>query len=146
MTNKQNPYSPSRATASIKALLMLPALLFTPVSHATPLLRCQITYAGTTHTLDTAPGTDPYSVESMDIDGRFRFKAVVLGAGERIDTIKLYAYYETRRQPVLMHQARYTPPFAASDSPYALTGLNYLYSPPLGRELQYGCAIITVKS
>jgi hypothetical protein len=146
MSTERNPYSPARAATAIKALLMLPALLFIPVSHATPLLRCLITYAGTTHTWDTAPGTDPYSVESMDIGGRFRFKAVVLGAGERIDIIKLYAYYETRRQPVLMHQVKYTPPFATSDSPYALTGLNYLYSPPLGRELQYGCAIVAVKS
>ena len=52
-----------------KLLAILLTLLSTTASHAAPLVRCQITYAGATHTLDTAPGTDPYGVESMDIGG-----------------------------------------------------------------------------
>jgi hypothetical protein len=130
-------------SAALGALL-LPTMLGANAA-AAPLLRCAITYAGTTHTLDTAAGSDPYTAESIDIDGRFRFKAVVLGTDRHIETIKLYVYYETRRQPVLIQEAKYVPPFASSDSPYALTGLHYLYAPPLGRELQYGCALLEVR-
>src|SRR5271165_2940056 len=81
---------------------------------ASPLLRCQVTYAGATHTLEAAVGGNPYTIQSVDIDGRFRFKAVLLGAGGRIDMIKLYAYYETRRQPVLIEEVKYLPPYALS--------------------------------
>lgn len=121
--------------------LLAAALLFAATVQAAPLLRCQVSYSGETRTLEAAPVSDPYSVEAWDIGGRFRFKAVVIGDDRRIDYIKLYAYYQAERQPVLLHQAKYLPPFAASDAPYALTGLNYLYSPDLGRELQYGCAL-----
>lgn len=121
------------------------ATLFCTAADAAPLLHCEVTYAGNTHTLETMAGGDPYTTESIDIDGRFRFKAVVLGSVQKIDSVKLYAYYETRRQPVLLEEAKYAPPFAASDSPYALTGLHFLYAPPLGRELQYGCALREAK-
>lgn len=127
---------------SFGARLLLPlALLSSGAVQAAPLLRCQLSYAGATQTLEAAPGSDPYGVEARDIGGRFRFKAVVIGNDRRIDYINLYAYYQTRRQPVLLHEAKYTPPFAATASPYALTGLHYLYSPDLGREFQYGCTL-----
>jgi len=71
---------------------------------------------------------------------------VILGSAQKIEAIKLYAYYETRKQPVLIEEAKYLPPFASSDSPFALTGLHFLYAPPLGRELQYGCALREGKS
>jgi hypothetical protein len=113
---------------------------------ARPLLHCEVTYAGSNHVIEVAPGSDPYLTKSVDIDGRFRFKAVVLGAAERIDAIKLYAYYETRRQPILIQEMKLLPPFAVSDQPDSLTGRQYLYAPPLGRELQYGCALLEAKS
>jgi hypothetical protein len=125
-----------------KVCILFPAalLLAAPVL-AAPLLRCHLSYGGATQTLEAVPGSDPYGVEAMDISGRFRFKAVVIGDERHIDYIKLYAYYQSARQPVLLHEARYTPPFAATASPYDLTGLNFLYSPDLGRELQYGCTL-----
>ncbi|MBV8666079.1 MAG: hypothetical protein JO269_06285 [Burkholderiaceae bacterium] len=115
---------------------------------AAPLLRCEVVYAGSSHIVEAAPGSDPYTTPSVDIDGRFRFKAVLLGTQERVDAVKLYVYYETRKQPVLLQEAKYLPPFAAADasgSPDALTGRQYLYAPPLGRELQYGCALREAK-
>ena len=93
--------------------------------------------------LDFIPTGDPYSVEAIDINGRFRFKAVVIGDAQHIEYIKLYVYSQTRRQPVLLHQAKYLAPVATPGSaPSALTGINYLYSPQLERELQYGCALL----
>jgi hypothetical protein len=126
----------------------LAAVLLAPLggqAAAAPLLRCEISYAGSSHIVEAVAGNDPYSVKSVDIEGRFRFKAVVLGAGERVDAVKLYAYYETRRQPVLIQEMKFLPPFAFSDKPDSLTGRQYLYAPPLGRELQYGCALLGAK-
>ncbi len=117
-----------------------------PAAHAAPLLRCQVTYAGTTHVVQAAPGTDPYSAPSIDIGGRFRFKTVVLGSKQRIDAINLYAYLDARRQPILIHQAKYLPPFKRSVTPYALTGNNYLYASNVERELQYSCTLQGVQS
>jgi hypothetical protein len=120
---------------------LLPALLCATAADAAPLLRCEISYGGVSRILTAAPTTDPYGVESIDIGGRFRFKAVVIGKEADIELIKLYAYYYGKRQPVLIQQASYAGPFRISSSADALTGLNRLYAPPLGRELQYGCAV-----
>ena len=108
---------------------------------AAPLLRCQVTYAGTTHTVDTRPVTDPYTVPSAEIGGRFLFKPVMVGSAQRIDYIKLYAYLDASRQPVLIQQANYFPPFKRSAKPYLLTGMQHLYGGPVERELIYSCTL-----
>jgi len=124
---------------------------------AQPLLHCEITYAGTTHQLDARINNDPgsdagsdtygaYINEASDIGGRFRFKAVLLGTRQHLLAVKLYAYYETDRRPVLLSEVRYSEPFTYSATPNSLTGLTHLYSPPLERELQYGCALLEEKS
>lgn len=108
----------------------------TALAQATPLLRCQLTYAGSTQTLETGPVSNPYIVDSVDVGGRFRFKAVMVGVDRQLAYIKLYAYLETRRQPVLVQQATYLPPFAAGRT---LTGRQFLYAGEAERELQYDC-------
>ena len=133
--------------ALFRVLLLF--LLLPAVVSASPLLRCQVTYAGATRVLEFAPVADPYRVEAVDIDGRFRFKAVVVGDDRRVDYVSLYSYYEVERQSVLLHQAKYLAPVARASSasnaaPGALTGHNYLYSPGLERELQYACALVEV--
>lgn len=117
---------------------LLPAALC-----AAPLLRCEIKQAESVRVLDFTPVADPYTVEAIDIEGRFRFKAVVIGDTRQIDYIKLYVYDKAKRQPVLVHQATYLAPVATSGSvSSALTGVNYVYSPRLERELQYSCALL----
>jgi hypothetical protein len=135
---------PTAVAISAATCLLFFSLCCTQVA-AAPVLRCDVTYADTTHHLETAVGSAPYTTPGVDIAGRFRFKAVVLGSGRRIDAVKLYAYYEGSRQPTLLEEVKYLPPFAHSASPYALTGLHSLYAPPLGRELQYGCALQEAK-
>ena len=133
----------------MKSILGMLSAIFCFQASAAPLLRCEVIYAGSSHMLEASAGTDPYTTQSVDIDGRFRFKAVLLGTSQHIDAIKLYAYYETRRQPILIQEVRYLPPFNISNAlapPYGLTGRNFLYAPPLGRELQYGCALLEVAS
>lgn len=143
MTN-MSCHLPIRAAS--RDALMLAALLSIPAAHAAPLLRCQVTYAGTTHLVQASPGTDPYSAPSVEIGGRFRFKAVLLGSERQIDAINLYAYLDARRPPILIHQAKYLPPFTKSVAPYALTGNNYLYASNMERELQYSCTLQGVRS
>jgi len=127
--------------------------MITATAQANPLLRCAVTYAGATSQIETrivhdqmvSPSSDTngaYTSESIDIGGRFRFKAVMLGAGSQPDMVKLYIYYETHIQPVLLQEVKYAAPFNFSSDPYSLTGHNYLYSPPLDRELQYGCNLV----
>ena len=109
-------------------------------------LRCEINQGGETLIGDFARVTDPYSVEAIDINGKFRFKAVVIGDEHHIEHIKIYTYYREQHQVVLLHEARYMPPFEPNQSSFAaLTGVNYLYSPSLEQELQYGCTLLEVQ-
>ena len=105
-------------------------------------LRCQVRYASETKLIEARPVTDPYTVTSHDIGGRFRFKAVVTGSAQQVDHIALYAYdMELPDAPVLIHQVVYQPPFSDHSTVPALTGWNHVYSAHLGREMVYGCAL-----
>jgi hypothetical protein len=106
---------------------------------AAPLLRCKIDQGGSTQVLEFSPESSPYTAKAIDINGRFRFKAVVVGDVRQIEYIKLYTYDFPKRQPVLLHEAKYLAPVA---SPASLTGVNYVYSPRLERELQYECTLL----
>ena len=112
---------------------------------ASPLLRCAVTYAGSTQTIEATPVADPYPVASVDIGGRFWFKPVVVGQGGRVDYVKLYAYLDTASQPVLIQEAKYLPPFASAQPPVSLTGEQHLYAGHLERELIYNCTLIGVQ-
>ena len=110
-----------------------------------PLLRCSVTYAGSTQTIEASPVTDPYPVASVDIGGRFWFKPVVVGQGSRVDYVKLYAYLDTASQPVLIQEAKYLPPFSSALAPASLTGEQHLYAGHLERELIYNCTLLGVQ-
>lgn len=121
-------------------------LLLTQAALAAPLLRCDVTYAGSTTVIETRPVADPYPVASVDIGGRFRFKAIMVGDAARVDYIKLYAYLDTRRQPLLVQEATYLPPFKTTPAPYLLTGEQHLFAGPVERELMYSCSLAGVQS
>lgn len=123
------------------ALLVLTGLMFGNAACAAPLLRCDVTYAGSTHVVETTPVVDPYPVAASDMGGRFWFKPVMVGQGNRVDYVKLYAYLDTRKQPLLIHEAIHLPPFQAGDAPYPLTGTHHLYAGPVERELIYSCTL-----
>lgn len=128
---------------------LLGGLLWTALAapaHAAPLLRCHVSYAGSTQIVEARPGADPYTVEAVDIGGRFKFKAVVIGRPQAIDYIKLYAYFQTRRADIPVHQATYLPPFAITAKETALTPQNSIYAGDVERELQYRCTLQEVQS
>ena len=131
-----------RATALIAALI---AVALPTTASATPRLRCQLEQGGETLVREFAPVADPYGAASIDVRDNFRFKAVVIGDAQHVEYIKLYTYYVTERQPVLLHEVRYEAPVAqAAPAPSALTGRHFIYSPRLEREFQYGCALFEV--
>lgn len=124
-----------------QAALALACLALAPSVWSAALLRCDVTYAGSTQVVETGPVADPYPVASIDIGGRFWFKAVLVGQGSQVDYVKLYAYLDTPNQPVLIHEAVHLPPFQAGATPYVLTGTHHLYAGPVERELIYSCTL-----
>lgn len=147
--NRSQRQHPLSFTSPVLAIFGFIISLFCLNATAQPIVRCEITYAAKTQILESRINDDPnidaggaYVNDGSEIADRFRVKAILLGSGQNLEVIKLYAYYETSRQAILLQEVKYTAPFTLSTTPYGLTGLNYLYSPPLGRELQYGCALL----
>jgi hypothetical protein len=135
----------ARLTQTLLSIVFLAGALSPSAASAAPVLRCHLSQSGTVQALDFMPVADPYRVKSVDIQENFRFKAVVVGDAQKISYIKLYTYYYSKRQPVLLHQARYLAPTVQTDPrPDALTGTITLYSPHMEREFQYGCALLEV--
>ncbi len=109
---------------------------------AAPVLRCQFEVNAQTYQHDFTLVADPYKAESVDLGGRFRFKAVMLADAQRVSLINLYVSYQTRRQPMIMQHTKFVEPTPMRDpAPHALTGQVAVYSPFLGKELQYACAL-----
>jgi hypothetical protein len=106
-------------------------------------LRCDLTYAGATQEVVAEPVQDVYAAPSVDVRGRFRFKAVLVGAGEQIERIHLYVYMGTAKQAVMVQQAAYQPPFLwpGDGAPLSLTGQQHVYAGPMERELIYSCKL-----
>ena len=118
------------------------ALFFSGQVAAAPRLRCEVSHAGKTVALLFAPVSDPYTVKSIDIDARFRFKAVMVGNDEKIDYIALYTYDLSTDFAVLLHQAKYLEPRPQEAAAATLTGQQFVYSLKRGREMSYQCALI----
>ena len=138
---------PAMNCLHIKALVLLGLAGFFLSQNvlSAPLLRCNVTYAGASQSIEAEPVTDPYPVASVDIAGRFRFKAVMIGNDAQLDRIVLYAYFNAHTdsgiQPMLIQQVKYLPPFKASSIPYPLTGEQRLYAGTAERELIYSCTL-----
>ena len=113
-------------------------------------LQCTFEVNSETHYRAFGPATDPYTVAAVPVGNRFRVKAIVLAAapgaaGTPIESVNLYVYYNTRRQPMVMQHLQFLQPLPAQNPQSdALTGRVSLYSPLLGKELQYRCALAEV--
>jgi hypothetical protein len=115
---------------------------FPLLANAAPELRCHFEVNAERFEHSFTPVADPYTVGSVNLADRFRFKAVVFGNDTRVDLINLYVSYQTQRQPMLLQHVKFVAPVAqVQPTPDALTGRVALYSPFLGKELQYGCAL-----
>lgn len=120
------------------ACLALPGL-----AQATPALICLLEHGGETRSVSFAPTSDPYRVESVEVGSAFLFKAVVFSEQEHVAYVKLYTYYQSPRQAVLLHQASYRAPLAEpAASARSLTGDQRLFSSRLGMEFLYNCTLV----
>ena len=118
------------------------ALLLPVAAWAKPQLQCTFEVNSEIHHRVFALASDPYAVKGVPIGNRFRFKAIVLGEGERVESVNLYVYYNTRRQPMIMQHTQFIQPKVVSAAAEdALTGGVSVYSPLLGKELMYRCAL-----
>jgi len=134
---------PPAQPAKLVAALFIGMAGFALPAAATPLLRCDVDQGGILKVLEFTPVTDPYLVKAIDINGRFRFKAVVIGSTRHVDYIKIYTYSQLSRQPMLMHEAEYiAPAVSAAASKKSLTGVHHVYSADLERELRYECTLL----
>ena len=141
-TNKAQRPLPTAAALLGLALLACPLAV-----QAAPQLQCSFDVNSETHHKTFGLVTDPYTTEAVAIGNRFRFKAVMLAGegGAGVQSLNLYVYYNTRRQPMIMQHTRFLQPVAqTAPRPDALTGRVSLYSPLLGKELQYQCALAEV--
>lgn len=123
------------------AMLSWLCATLTGVASASPVLRCQINQGGESRVMEFEPVADPYSVKPVTIGKSFLFKALVVGTPDDIDYINLYTYGRTDRGPAIIHETRYAHPQQPVEAA-TLTGWVSVYAPPLGRELQYACALI----
>ena len=101
---------------------------------------CEVRTMGKTYWVNAAPTLERYRVAATPVSKRFRFRLLVSGLEQRIDSIQIDVQATTERQPILVHQAILTPPFAPI--PALLNGENRVYSPEYERELWYRCQML----
>jgi hypothetical protein len=130
----------SRLTSS--HTLVAVALLLQTGAYAHPALKCRMLQGDSTVVSEAVPTRDPYTYVPVDIRNRFRINAVLVGDNQRVEYVKISAYYYRRGLPYLAHMAHYLSPTVQSgeDDP-PLTGLQRVYAPPYGFEMQYSCVL-----
>ena len=103
-------------------------------------VHCEVIYGGETFPVVGLPTQDPYRVEGVKIGRYFAFKIVHVVAPAAYPGINLYTYSMFTGEPVLIHQAKYAPPYPADDGDrYGFTGLHSVYEPSKSSEMQYWC-------
>lgn len=152
LKHRHRPTLSPRFCLAALSLALLPC-----AAQANAQLQCTFEVNSETHHTVHGVATDPYTVAAVPIGNRFRFKAIVLAAAPdtassaapsaptAIESVNLYVYYNTRRQPMVMQHTQYLQPLPLRNpAPDALTGRVAVYSPLLGKELQYHCALTEV--
>lgn len=150
MSDSPPPFGARRPWRATLRLVALSALLLPPLVDASPRLDCTLSHGGKARSLSFTPASEPYTVQPVDIDERFRFKAVVIGDQNQVASISLYTYDLSTDYAVLLHQARYRSPMPVrvAESTVAnasLTGTQSVYSLRRGRELEYRCTLIELE-
>ena len=127
------------AKCAILALLAWTSL----TTWASASLQCDVSYAGTTYKLNAKPALDVYTVQPIEIGGRFFFKMILTETDRKLDQVLIYVYLDQKPRPILLQQAKYKGPFSPSLDSTPLTGQQHLYGGPVERELIYSCSLST---
>jgi hypothetical protein len=102
-----------------------------------PRVECTYSADGVTATVRVEPAPDPYRVPELPAGDRFAIKFVYVTTPAELSSLRVYAFQVTDGAPVIVHEARYSPPFAAG--PAGFTGNQRVYDDD-GGELAYACA------
>ncbi len=128
-----------------KICVMFATMMFVAASNvafASPKLICQIDQGGKTIAVSAVASSDPYSFKAVNINDRFRFRAVVVGNDASIDYIKLYTYYQSGQRSLILQEEKYlSPEIPVTNAVRPVTGVVTLYSPRMGREIVYSCSL-----
>jgi hypothetical protein len=104
-------------------------------------VHCQIIYGGEIFPVIGKPADDPYRVEGQKIGRYFEFNIVYITEPAAYAGVNLYTYSMFSGEPILIHQAKYAPPYRQRNNRYGFTGLNSVYEPSKSSEMQYWCEL-----
>jgi poly-gamma-glutamate synthesis protein (capsule biosynthesis protein) len=113
-------------------------------------LLCGMRTGDVTTTLRVAAGSDPLAPSRVAVGERFELRALALrgAAGEAVDRVVVtVADLEVDGRPVVLSQSRWSAAgheVLGQDAAWrpSLSGWQRVYSPRLGRELAWGCALV----
>ncbi len=101
-------------------------------------LACTYVYGGIERSVSIPPTTDPYRVPLLDVAETLGWKVVYVAAPEPLAVVSVYTYSLSDTGPVLIHQAKYRPPFPEGGGK-GFTGLQMVYEPSYHGEFAYWC-------
>ena len=101
-------------------------------------LQCTYVYGGEEKVVRIPPTADPYGVPLVKLGNRLAWKAVYVAAPDELAVVSVYTYSLSEQGPVLIHQAKYRPPFPQAGGK-GFTGVHAIYEPRNSSELQYWC-------
>lgn len=118
-----------------------------------PELLCVLRMAGHTQQVRTHATQDPYAVTGVAVKDRFRFRALLLASpadGPALASVTV-TDVESEPDPTVLQHVSWTLSPAQRSAPLgqdaawtpSLSGWQRVYSPYLGRELTWGCALVT---
>lgn len=111
-----------------------------PGALAAPAVTCRAEYGGETQRVTAQPASSPYDVAAVPVGRRFSMRVVVQGEPAEMASVRVYTYSGHAPVPTLIHLAAY--PWPVSSDParrHGFTGLQKVYEPGIGAELQYWC-------
>lgn len=132
-----------------------PELPWRPVPPEAPEVLCALRLAGRAELLRAPVQADPYAGKSLDFQDRFRIKAVAWGEGQALwQATVTVTDTEAAEGPTVLQQVSWSQPLVqpgvrlGAGEPFrpSLSGWQRVYSPHLGRELAWGCAVVNAGS
>jgi len=143
--------SPRRSGVGIAMLLCFaPGAVCAQQAQPTELL-CSMRTGEATSTLRVASGTDPLAASSAQVGEGFELRAIALGdavaQGQVARVVVTVLDLEDAERKVVLAQSRWAAAgheVLAHDAAWrpSLSGWQRVYSPALGRELAWGCALV----
>jgi len=108
-----------------------------PAAVPAPHIECTYASGGDSTTVRLEPAPDPYRVPELPAGDRFAIKFVYLTTPADLASLRVYAFQLDGGEPVIVHEAEYSTPFAARDGGF--TGRQLVYDRE-GGELAYACS------